>query len=60
MTTYGAPIVVIAVGAILKYALTATLAGINIHTVGLILMIAGGTGLAIALFRTPARSNRGV
>jgi hypothetical protein len=48
--TYGASLLVIAVGAILKYAVTADLSGIDIHTVGLILMIAGGMALAIALF----------
>jgi hypothetical protein len=58
--TYGASISVIAISAILKYAVTASLAGIDINTVGLILMIAGATGLVIALFRTPPRSNRGV
>jgi hypothetical protein len=57
---YGASILVIAVGAILKYAVTAELSAIDIHTVGLILMIAGATGLVIALFVTAsARSSRG-
>jgi hypothetical protein len=46
---YGASILVIAVGAILKYAVTAELSALDIHTVGLILMIAGATGLVIAL-----------
>ena len=57
---YGASILVIAVGAILKYAVTAELSGIDIHTVGLILMIAGAIGLVIALVVTAsARSSRG-
>ena len=57
---YGASILVIAVGAILKYAVTAELSGIDIHMVGLILMIAGAIGLVIALFVTAsARSSRG-
>jgi hypothetical protein len=57
---YGASILVIAVGAILKYAVTAELSGIDIHTVGLILMIAGAIGLVIALFVTASpRSSRG-
>jgi beta-lactamase regulating signal transducer with metallopeptidase domain len=48
--TIGASIFLIAVGAILKYAVTATAAGIEIQTVGLILMIAGVVGLVIGLF----------
>jgi len=48
--TIGASIFLIAVGAILKYAVTATVAGIDIQTVGLILMIAGVVGLVIGLF----------
>jgi Domain of unknown function (DUF6458) len=48
--TIGASIFLIAVGAILKYAVTATVAGIEIQTVGLILMIAGIVGLLIGLF----------
>jgi hypothetical protein len=48
--TIGASIFLIALGAILKYAVTATVAGIEIQTVGLILMIAGAVGLIIGLF----------
>ena len=48
--TVGASIFLIAVGAILRYAVTATVAGIDIQTVGLILMIAGIIGLLIGLF----------
>jgi hypothetical protein len=48
--TIGASIFLIAVGAILKYAVTATVAGIEIQTVGLILMVAGVVGLVIGLF----------
>jgi hypothetical protein len=48
--TIGASIFLIAVGAILRYAVTTTLAGIEIQTVGLILMIAGIVGLLIGLF----------
>jgi hypothetical protein len=45
----GASIFLIAVGAILRYAVTATVSGIEIETVGLILMIAGIIGLVISL-----------
>lgn len=48
--TIGASIFLIAVGAILKFAVTATVAGVDIQTVGVILMIAGGLGLLIGLF----------
>jgi hypothetical protein len=48
--TIGASIFLIAVGAILKFAVTATVAGINIQTVGVILMFAGAIGLLIGLF----------
>lgn len=39
----------IAVGAILRFAVTANVAGVDLRTVGLILMIAGGIALVIAL-----------
>jgi Domain of unknown function (DUF6458) len=48
--TIGTSIFLIAVGAILKYAVTATVAGVDIQTVGVILMIAGALGLVIGLF----------
>ena len=42
-------IFLIAIGAILRYAINVTSDVINIQTVGLILMIAGGAGLALSL-----------
>jgi hypothetical protein len=48
--TIGSSLFLIAVGAILKYAVTAHVEGVNLHTVGLILMVVGGVGLAIGLF----------
>ncbi|HZN88711.1 MAG TPA: DUF6458 family protein [Thermoleophilaceae bacterium] len=48
--TIGMSIFLIAVGAILKYAVTATVAGVDIQTVGVILMVAGVVGLVIGLF----------
>jgi hypothetical protein len=47
--TIGTSILLIAVGAILRYAVNASSNVINIQTVGLILMIAGGAGLALSL-----------
>jgi hypothetical protein len=40
----------IAVGAILKFAVTAQVAGIDISTVGLIVMVAGAIGLFVSLW----------
>jgi hypothetical protein len=45
----GTSIFLIAVGAILKYAVNASIEGIEIETVGLILMIVGIVGLIISL-----------
>jgi Co/Zn/Cd efflux system component len=45
----GTSIFLIAVGAILRYAVTATVQGIELQTVGLILMIVGIIGLVISL-----------
>jgi hypothetical protein len=42
-------IFLIAVGAILRYAVTVTISGVELQTVGLILMIAGIIGLVISL-----------
>jgi hypothetical protein len=45
----GTSIVLIAVGAILRYAVTVTVSGVDLQTVGLILMIVGIVGLVISL-----------
>jgi hypothetical protein len=47
--TVGGSLFLIAVGAILYFAVTADLAGVDLQTVGLILMIVGAIGLAIGL-----------
>ena len=49
--TIGSSIFLIAVGAILRYAVTDSISGIDLTTVGLILMIAGAAGLLIGLFQ---------
>jgi hypothetical protein len=46
----GSSVFLIAVGAILRYAVTATVSGISIQTIGLILMLAGVLGLVLSLF----------
>lgn len=47
--TYGTSLLLIAVGAILRYAVTATVSGIDLQTVGLVLMIVGIVGLILSL-----------
>lgn len=56
----GASIALIAVGAILRFAVDADLQGIEIATVGLILMIAGIIGLVVSLilFANASRGGR--
>jgi hypothetical protein len=54
----GTSIFLIAVGAILKFAVTDTISGIELATVGLILMIAGIIGLLFSLM-VLARAERG-
>jgi hypothetical protein len=49
MTIVGWSLFSIAVGAILKWAVTGHLVGIHVHTVGVILMVAGVVGLCIGL-----------
>jgi hypothetical protein len=46
----GTSLFLIAVGAILRYAVSDSLEGIDIPTIGLILMIVGVIGLLISLF----------
>ncbi|MDE3133974.1 MAG: hypothetical protein KGL15_07915 [Acidobacteriota bacterium] len=48
-TGLGGPPILIAIGAILRWAITATTSGVNIHTVGLILLIVGAIGFVISL-----------
>ncbi len=50
--TIGTSILLIAVGAILKYAVTAEVSGIDIQTVGVILMLIGILGLILSLLYT--------
>lgn len=47
--TYGTSLLLIAVGAILRYAVTATVSGIDLQVVGLVLMIVGIVGLVLSL-----------
>jgi Domain of unknown function (DUF6458) len=54
----GTSILLIAVGAVLRYAVNASVSWINIDTVGLILMIAGIVGLIISLLYTALWADR--
>ena len=54
----GTSIFLIAVGAILKFAVTAHVSGIALATVGTILMIVGVIGLLISLFMLASWSDR--
>ena len=54
----GTSIFLIAVGAILRFAVSVTTSGFNLHTVGVILMIVGLVGLVISLFWLTVWSDR--
>ena len=54
----GTSIFMIALGAILKFAVTASLAGLSIQTAGTILIIAGIIGLVVSLFLEFAYADR--
>jgi Domain of unknown function (DUF6458) len=49
--TIGGSIAVIAIGAILTFAVTVSISGINIDAVGVILMAAGAVGLIFGIIR---------
>lgn len=51
----GAGILIAAVGAVLHYAVTAEISGINVQTVGTILLIAGVVIALVALIVTATR-----
>jgi uncharacterized membrane protein len=54
----GTSIFLIALGAILRFAVTATVSGINIATVGTILIVVGIIGLLISLLYMTVWSDR--
>lgn len=56
--TIGGSLLLVAAGAILKWAVTGTVSWINIQTVGTILFIIGLAGLVLALVYTFYRSDR--
>jgi signal transduction histidine kinase len=54
----GTSIFLIALGAILAFAVTATVAGIDIQTAGVILMLVGAIALVVSLFESLVWSDR--
>ena len=56
--TIGTSIFLIALGAILAFAVNATVAGFSIQTAGVILMVVGVVGLVIGLFLLNSRRAR--
>jgi hypothetical protein len=56
--TIGVSILLIAVGAILKYATNFHVKGVNVDTVGLIIMLAGIAGLIIGLIQYAVWNSR--
>ena len=54
----GTSLFLLAVGAILYFAVSATVSGVSIATVGLILMVVGGIGLLASLFLTSVWADR--
>jgi heme/copper-type cytochrome/quinol oxidase subunit 2 len=56
--TIGTSLFLIALGAILKYAVTAHVAGIDLHVVGVILMVVGVVGLVLGLVMLTAARGR--
>jgi uncharacterized membrane protein YfcA len=53
--TIGSSIFLIALGAILRYAVTDAIDGVDLTTIGLILMVAGVVGLLIGLYLMTTR-----
>jgi hypothetical protein len=47
--TLGASLILIAIGAILKFAVTWRLVGIDLHVAGVVLMAVGAAGLVLGL-----------
>jgi hypothetical protein len=58
--TVGTSMFLIAAGAILRYAVTSRVAGIDLRTAGTILLLVGIGGLVISLFVVASGRSRGV
>ena len=55
----GTSLFLVALGAILYFAVNVSVSGLSLATIGLILMIVGGIGLLVSLFMTSAWGDRG-
>ncbi len=53
--TIGGSLLLIAIGAVLKFAVTHQVSGVNIGTIGVILMIIGAIGLVLGLILMTTR-----
>lgn len=51
----GLSLLLIAVGAVLKFAVSASVSGVSINTVGIVLMVVGVVGLVISLILLATR-----
>jgi hypothetical protein len=58
--TIGASLSLIALGAILKWAITAHVEGVNLQNMGVILMVVGVAGLVLGLFLLVSARSRGI
>ena len=56
--TVGTSLFLIALGAILRFAVSVSTKGFNIHTIGVILMVVGVIGLILSLFWMTTWSRR--
>lgn len=56
--TFGTSLFLIAVGAVLRFAVSVSARGFNIHTVGVILMIVGAVGFILSLLWMAMWSDR--
>ena len=57
--TFGGSLFLIAIGAILRYAVKDSIEGVDLQTAGLILMLVGAVGFLIALYLTFVRRPAG-
>jgi uncharacterized YccA/Bax inhibitor family protein len=55
----GVSLLVVAAGAILTWAVTAEVAGVDVHTVGIVLLVVGLAGLLLSLVLTFAHESWG-
>jgi hypothetical protein len=54
----GTSLLLIAIGAVLRFAISVTTHGFNIHSIGVILMIVGAVGLVLSLIWASALTDR--